>query len=164
MKRARLARDNDSSPEVAAQSQSKSGRTTNKMNEQITLRDQLIRKNQEIFSYARCLWGEYYVWSWKERIFCRYDGNEQIIPLNSVADVEELERYLIIDDSDKDGDSRPNTDAQPTNNSSSAGSLPPTIRKAANKTGSYMGKNDADNLGRYGFQWNVKTSFHQTSK
>jgi len=88
----RRARDTNKKENASASNSSTSNQAKKK--KQIVLRDQLTKRSQVIFSYARRLWAEYYVWTWKGAVFCRHDGSDNIIPLRSIADIEMLEKDL----------------------------------------------------------------------
>lgn len=134
-----------------------------KKKNQIVLRDQLTKRSQAIFSYARCLWAEYYVWTWKGAVICCRDGEENTIPLNSLADVELLEKDLAARESDREDDSATSnysdratttTENNQTDHSPKKSKRPP--RKAAGTKNYNTRNNGTNNLGSYGFQRNMK--------
>ena len=90
-----------SKPKKSESDEESSDRGTKEAKRGIVFRDHLSPRAQQIFNHAHILWSEYFVWSWKGGIYCRKDGEEEILPLKSLYDVDELAKEIVFEENEE---------------------------------------------------------------
>ena len=133
----------------------------------IIFRDQLSPRSQQIFNHAHILWSEYFVWSWKGGIYCRKDGEEDIIPLKSLEEVDELAKDIVFEEKEDETGRDVHATQSQINDKQSSPSPPHRLRPRRNTgtnqkwKGRRKGQGSGD-LSNYGFQASAKSTDRQT--